>query len=262
MTIGVRPISSGSSCSLIANPTVSRGSSVAGASPSGIVAKIVACGLITPSVPPDHTIGTCLTCVGGRALLDEHLAEGAVGDDPRVVVDAAVALGLADDRDDPVGVQHAVVDELRELAGVGDGVDRDLAYFDRGWHELPSFLGRWVRTVRWTAATGGTTRVPAFPATASESRSSEVIAPVPPVRSTNRATASTFGPMEPAANCCSVAITRSAVASTSSIGRAVGVPQSATTFSTSVAMTRTSASTCSASSAAVRSLSITASMPS
>ena len=63
--IAVRPMSSGSSCSLIANPTVSRGSSVCSASPSGTVAKIVACGLITPSVPPDHTIGTCRTWSAG-----------------------------------------------------------------------------------------------------------------------------------------------------------------------------------------------------
>ncbi len=54
-------MSSGSSCSLIAKPTVSRDSSVGSAS---TVAKIVACGLITPSVPPDHTIGTCLTAPG------------------------------------------------------------------------------------------------------------------------------------------------------------------------------------------------------
>src|SRR3712207_7476341 len=40
------------------------------------------------------------------------LAEGAVGDDPRVVVDAAVALGLADDGDDTVGLHDALVDEL------------------------------------------------------------------------------------------------------------------------------------------------------
>ena len=63
--IGVRPMSSGSSCSLIAKPTVSRGSSDATASSGGTVAKIVACGLITPSVPPDHTIGTCLTWSAG-----------------------------------------------------------------------------------------------------------------------------------------------------------------------------------------------------
>ncbi len=60
--IGVRPISSGSSFSLIAKPTVSRRSSVGSAS---VVAKIVACGLSTPSVPPDQTIGTCLTCSAG-----------------------------------------------------------------------------------------------------------------------------------------------------------------------------------------------------
>ena len=65
-TIAVRPMSSGASTSLIANPTVSRGSSSAGSS-SGVstVAKIVACGLMTPSVPPDHTIGTCFTWSGG-----------------------------------------------------------------------------------------------------------------------------------------------------------------------------------------------------
>jgi hypothetical protein len=61
VTIAVRPMSSGSSCSLIANPTVSRGSSLGSAS---VVAKIVACGLSTPSVPPDQTTGTSLTLAG------------------------------------------------------------------------------------------------------------------------------------------------------------------------------------------------------
>ena len=70
VTIAVRPMSSGSSCSLIAKPTVSRGSSDGGVghSSGGTVAKIVACGLITPSVPPDHTIGTCLTWSAGAPL--------------------------------------------------------------------------------------------------------------------------------------------------------------------------------------------------
>ena len=92
-------------------------------------------------VRADHAVGAAgphdrhlLDLVGRGALLDEHLAEGAVGDDPGVVVDAAVALGLADDRDHPVGVQDAVVDQLGELARVGDGVDRDLAYFDGVGH--------------------------------------------------------------------------------------------------------------------------------
>ena len=33
--------------------------------------------------------------------------------------------------------EHPVVDELRELARVGDGVDRDLAYFDGAGHGFP-----------------------------------------------------------------------------------------------------------------------------
>ena len=63
VTIATRPMSSGSSTSLIAKPTVSRGSSVG--STRRCVAKIVACGLITPSVPPDQTIGICLTWSAG-----------------------------------------------------------------------------------------------------------------------------------------------------------------------------------------------------
>ena len=102
------------------------------------MAKIVACGLMTPSVPPDHTIGICLTSsFAARALLEQHLAEGAVGDDPRVVVDPAVALGLADDGDDPVGLHDAVVDELGQLGGVTDVVQRDLADLDRCGHGFP-----------------------------------------------------------------------------------------------------------------------------
>ena len=61
-TIATRPMSSGSSFSLIAKPTVSRCSSVGSAS---VVAKIVACGEITPSVPPDHTIGIWRTWSAG-----------------------------------------------------------------------------------------------------------------------------------------------------------------------------------------------------
>ena len=52
-------MSSGSSTSLIAKPTVSRGSSLRTAAVAGTVANMVACGLITPSVPPDQTIGIC-----------------------------------------------------------------------------------------------------------------------------------------------------------------------------------------------------------
>jgi hypothetical protein len=61
-----RPMSSGANTSLIANPTVSRGSSVGSTCSAGTVAKIVACGLSTPSVPPDQTIGIRAMSSAGR----------------------------------------------------------------------------------------------------------------------------------------------------------------------------------------------------
>ena len=69
MIIATRPMSSGNSTSLIAKPTVNRGSSVDGASPAGTVANTVACGDNTPSVPPDQTIGICRTCCAVRVPL-------------------------------------------------------------------------------------------------------------------------------------------------------------------------------------------------
>ena len=76
-----------------------------------------------------------LDLLGGAAALGgDHLAERPVGDDPGVVVDPAVALGLADHRDDPVGVEHPVVDQRGQLARVGHTVQRDLADLDRLWH--------------------------------------------------------------------------------------------------------------------------------
>ena len=64
--MAVRPMSSGCSTSLIANPMDSRGSDVAIADSEGTVAKIVACGLMTPSVPPDQTIGISATAAAPR----------------------------------------------------------------------------------------------------------------------------------------------------------------------------------------------------
>src|SRR5919108_533014 len=62
-TISGRPMCSGRMTSLMATPTDSRGSAAGGASPgsAGTRAKTVAWGVRTPSVPPDHTIGTCST---------------------------------------------------------------------------------------------------------------------------------------------------------------------------------------------------------
>jgi hypothetical protein len=85
--------------------------------------------------PHDRDLADLLLRAG--ALLQEHLAEGPVGDDPRVVVDASVALRLADDGDDAVGLHHAVVDELGQLGGVADVVQRDLADLDRCGHGIP-----------------------------------------------------------------------------------------------------------------------------
>ena len=64
--ISLRPMSSGSSTSLIAYPTVSRGSSLRTAAAAGTVANTVAWGLSTPSVPPDHTIGISRTAAASR----------------------------------------------------------------------------------------------------------------------------------------------------------------------------------------------------
>ena len=70
-------MSSGSSCSLIAKPTVSRGSSVATTCSGGTVAKIVACGEITPSVPPDQTTGTWRTSAIERVPLATSTSRNA-----------------------------------------------------------------------------------------------------------------------------------------------------------------------------------------
>ncbi len=81
--MATRPMSSGISTSLIAKPTVSRGSSVCpsnsdwSADSRSTVAKIVACGLSTPSVPPDHTMGTCLTSSALRVPLSTSTSRNA-----------------------------------------------------------------------------------------------------------------------------------------------------------------------------------------
>lgn len=69
-TMAGRPMSSGRICSLIAYPTDRRGSSACGARDASTVAKTVACGEMTPSVPPDQTIGICrISLIGLVPLL-------------------------------------------------------------------------------------------------------------------------------------------------------------------------------------------------
>ncbi len=114
--IAVRPMSTGSKTSLIANPTVSRGFWVCTASSAGSVAKIVACGPITPSVPPDQTIGTCLTSSALRLPLATSTSRNARSARMRVQsLTPPFSLGLADDGNQTVGLKHAVVDQLGKL---------------------------------------------------------------------------------------------------------------------------------------------------
>ncbi len=68
-TMAGRPMSSGRMTSLIATPTETRGSSEGSTLEGSTEAKIVACGLSTPSVPPDHTSGTCAASSGVRVPL-------------------------------------------------------------------------------------------------------------------------------------------------------------------------------------------------
>src|SRR5262249_15017301 len=68
------------------------------------------------------------------ALRGQHFAERTIRDNPGVVIDAAIALGLADDRDHPVCLEHPVVDQLRELARVGHAVQGYLADLNRLGH--------------------------------------------------------------------------------------------------------------------------------
>ena len=101
-TMAGRPMSSGNSSTLIAVPMASRDFDAGPVLP--LRANTVACGVITPSQPPDHTIGI-LRDLGFAALavLDQHAAERLVGEDAGEVVDAAIAFGLADHGDDLVG---------------------------------------------------------------------------------------------------------------------------------------------------------------
>ena len=63
-TIAGRPISSGSNSALIAVPMVRR--DAVGRPVAGVLANTVACGVITPSQPPDHTIGILATSASLR----------------------------------------------------------------------------------------------------------------------------------------------------------------------------------------------------
>src|SRR5712691_733728 len=103
----------------------------------------------------------------------------------------------------------------------------------------------------------GETIVPAVRSSSAAASPRRPMAAMPPVASTKRQTASTFGPIDPAGKVRA----RSSLLVTARSGRACGVPYPSWTASTSVSSSRASASTACASRAAVRSLSTTHSTP-
>ena len=73
-TIASRPMSSGNNSALSAVPIASRDLSAGPVLP--LRANIVACGVMTPSQPPDHTIGIVGDLgLAARAVLQQHAAD-------------------------------------------------------------------------------------------------------------------------------------------------------------------------------------------
>ena len=128
-TIAGRPISSGKISALIAVPMTSRDLS---AGPVlALRANTVACGVMTPSQPPDQTIGICvIVCFGAAAELLQHRAERLVGEDAGEIVDAAIAFGLADHGDDFVGAELALFDQRLHAGRVLHVLQFDFGDFD------------------------------------------------------------------------------------------------------------------------------------
>src|SRR5205823_10591425 len=90
---------------------------------AGLVARLTRYRREDRGVRGEHAVGAAGPDDGNVvhrvvATRPERVAEGPVGDDAGVVVDAAVALGLADDRDHPAGVEDPGVDQLDETGRV------------------------------------------------------------------------------------------------------------------------------------------------
>jgi len=117
-----------------------------------------------------------------------------------------------------------------------------------GGHAAPRLAAGWLT---------GSTTVPRVPRTRSAASSSWPIIAGLPVPSTKRQAASTFGPIDPAGNFKA----RRAAGVVRPMGRAASVPKPVSTLATSVRITRASAPRSRASSAVLRSLSMTASAP-
>src|ERR1700694_4045075 len=144
-------MSSGSSSALSAVPITSRDL------PAGPVlslrAKIVACGVMTPSQPPDQTFGA-------RAALEEHAAKGLVGKNTGEIIDAAMAFGLANHRDHLIGAEFAGRDQSLQAARILDGLQFDFCNFDR--HSVETFSLNFVSSLRFIASAAGVRRAASF----------------------------------------------------------------------------------------------------
>ena len=68
--------------------------------------------------------------LGTAAELDERAAKRLVGEDPGKVVDAAIAFGLADDRDHLVGAELPLADRGLEAGGILHVLQFDLGNFN------------------------------------------------------------------------------------------------------------------------------------
>ena len=75
--------------------------------------------------------------LAARAVLHDHAAKRLVGKDAREIVDAAVAFGLANHRDNLVGLHLSRKDAFFEAGGIRHTLDFDLRNFDSHFLNLP-----------------------------------------------------------------------------------------------------------------------------
>ena len=140
----------------------SRAASAApGAPRSGSRVKMVACGLIKPSVPPDQMMGTRLAIAATFWPVRSAMSnlERERRQRPRVVVDAPVALRLAEDRHDVLRAKRALVQQPRRVADIIRSPHTNLERLSIHVRSSPllSLLspGRRRGRRRWVRATAG-----------------------------------------------------------------------------------------------------------
>ncbi len=80
---------------------------------------------MTPSQPPDHTMGMPAIFSGSAPVqaLHQKAAIGLVGQGAAEIIDAAIAFGLADDSDDLVGGKAALLQRRTSSPEVSWGLE-------------------------------------------------------------------------------------------------------------------------------------------